>query len=604
MPHALVFEKDVAVPVGDGNVLRANVFRPDRDGRFPVVMAQGIYGKDVHFEDAFKPQWQKLLKLYPGLCQDGSTGRYLRWETVDPERWVPDGYVVVQVDARGSGKSPGYLDPYSPREIQDYYDAIQWAGAQAWSNGKVGLIGVSYYSITQWLVAALQPPHLKAIVPWEGACDHYRDWSRHGGVLSGFAAAWWPRQVLVNQHGSGASPYRDRDTGERTTGDPLSDALLAGNRSDYPNDLLAHALDDAWHRQRTPDLSRVEVPVLSAGNWGGPGIHLRGNIEGFMRCASKDKWLSMHTGTHYESFYLPQYVAMQKRFFDRYLKDEDNGWDEEPRVQLSIRVPINAVSAPTGTDYSVASASGLSHNKVPSPSGGGLGWGWFSGTENRRAEKEFPLARTVYTRLYLDAHDTSLGPDNAEVQSTLTCEALSDGVSFTTAPFEHDTEITGFVSLRLWVASSTADMDIFATLRAFDPQGTEVIFDGAHEPTPVTRGWLRASHRDLDAGLSTPERPYHSHRQSQKLSPGLMYRVDVELWPTSMVYPKGYRLALNVQGRDFQFEGIPGRIVHDDPTDRDPAEFGGTHTIATGGPRESYLVLPVIPAPPLPPPGT
>jgi predicted acyl esterase len=576
---SLVFEKDVAVPVGDGNVLRANVFRPESEGRFPVVMAQGIYGKDVHFEDAFKPQWQKLVKLYPGLCEDGSTGRYLRWETVDPERWVPDGYVVVQVDARGSGKSPGYLDPYSPREIQDYYDAIEWAASQPWSNGNVGLIGVSYYAITQWLVAALQPPHLKAIVPWEGACDHYRDWSRHGGMLSGFAAAWWPRQVLVNQHGSGASPYRDRDDGERTTGAPIDDALLVGNRSDYPDDLVRHALDDQWHRQRTPDLSRVDVPVLSAGNWGGPGIHLRGNIEGFMRCASKEKWLSMHTGTHYESFYLPQYVAMQRRFFDRYLKDEDNGWDEEPRVQLSIRAPAVVENGPSR-----------------SPEG--------EGTFVRRIEKEFPLARTVYTRLYLNAHDKSLGPDNAEVQSTLTYEAVSDGVSFTTAPFEQDTEITGFVSLRLWVASSTTDMDIFATLRAFDGEGREVIFDGAHEPTPVTRGWLRASHRDLDPALSTPERPYHSHRQSQKLSPGLMYRLDVELWPTSMVYPKGYRLVLNVQGRDFQIEGTQGRILHDDPRDRDPAEFGGTHTIATGGPRESYLVLPVIPAPPMPPPGT
>jgi predicted acyl esterase len=479
----------------------------------------------------------------------------------------------VQVDARGSGKSPGCLDPYSPREIQDYYDAIEWAARQPWSNGNVGLIGVSYYAITQWLVAALQPPHLKAIVPWEGACDHYRDWSRHGGMLSGFAAAWWPRQVLVNQHGSGASPYRDRDTGERTTGDPLPDALLEGNRSDYPNDLLEHDLDDAWHRSRTPDLARIEVPVLSAGNWGGPGIHLRGNIEGYMRCASQEKWLSMHTGTHYESFYLPQYVAMQKRFFDRYLKGEDNGWDQEPRVQLSIRrAPASAVER--------------------------------EGTLSRRTELEFPLARTVYTRLYLNAHETTLTPENAEVQSSLGYEAFSDGASFTTAPFETETEITGFVTLRLWVQSSTTDMDIFATLRAFDADGGEVIFDGAHEPTPVTRGWLRASHRDLDPERSTTDRPYHSHRQSQKLSPGLMYRVDVELWPTSMVYPKGSRLVLNVQGRDFEIAGTKGRILHDDPRDRDASEFGGTNTIVTGGPRESYLVLPVIPTPPMPPPGT
>lgn len=399
----MLFDKDVAVPVSDGNVLRANVFRPPHAGRFSVVMAQGIYGKDVHFADAFKPQWDKLLTLYPDLCRNGSTGRYLRWETVDPERWVPDAYVVVQVDSRGSGKSPGYLDPYSPREIQDYYDAIEWAACQPWSNGKVGLIGISYYAIAQWLVAALRPPHLAAIVPWEGACDHYRDWSYHGGLASGFVRAWWPRQVLVNQHGNAASTYRDRDTGERTTGPALSEAVLAGNRAEYPADLARHTLDDAWHRSRTPDLARIEVPVLSAGNWGGPGVHLRGNIEGYMHCGSRAKWLSMHVGTHYESFYLPEYVAMQKRFLDRYLKGADNGWDEEAPVQLSIRRPDGA---------------------------------------SRRMENEFPLARTAPTRFYLDASDRSLTREKPSSASEITYEAGGDGVTFTTAPFDEDVEST------------------------------------------------------------------------------------------------------------------------------------------------------------------
>lgn len=553
----MIFEKDVAVPVSDGNVLRANVFRPARAGRFPVVMAQGIYGKDVHFADAFKPQWEKLLTLYPDLCRNGSTGRYLRWETVDPERWVPDDYVVVQVDSRGSGKSPGFLDPYSPREIQDYYDAIEWAAAQPWSNAKVGLIGISYYAITQWLVAALRPPHLAAIVPWEGACDHYRDWSYHGGILSGFVAAWWPRQALVNQHGNAASTHRDRDTGERTTGPALSEALLAGNRAEYPAELVRHPLDDAWHRERTPDLGRIEVPVLSAGNWGGPGVHLRGNVEGYRRCGSREKWLSMHAGTHYESFYLPAYVAMQKRFLDRYLKGVGNGWDEEPPVQLSIR-------RPDGT--------------------------------SRRMEHEFPLARTAWTRFHLDARDRSIARENPASESRIEYEATGDGVTFTTAPFDADVEVTGFVTLRLWVASSTTDMDVFATLRAFAPDGSEVIFDGAHEPTPVSRGWLRASHRALDPEHTTPYRVYHSHREVAKLVPRAFYALDVEIWPTSMVYPRGHRLALTIAGRDFEIAGVPGRILHQDPVNRDPGEFGGTHTIATGAAHESYLLLPVIPA--------
>src|ERR1700722_11263278 len=158
----MIVEKDIVIPVNDGHKLLANLYRPDAGGRFPVLMSMGIYGKDIHFADGYKPQWEKLKILNRGLSRDGSSGRYLRWEKIDPERWVPDGYVVISVDSRGSGKSPGFLDPFSPRETQDYYDAIEWSAVQPWSTGKVGLIGISYLSIKQWQVAALQPPHLAA----------------------------------------------------------------------------------------------------------------------------------------------------------------------------------------------------------------------------------------------------------------------------------------------------------------------------------------------------------------------------------------------------------------------------------------------------------
>lgn len=289
-PYAMIFEQDVPIEVSDGNVLRANVFRPDAPGRFPVVMAQGVYGKDVHFEDAFKMQWDQLISVYPELCSNGSTGRYLRWETADPERWVPDGFVIIHVDSRGAGKSPGYLDPRSPREIVDYYDAIEWASAQPWSNGKVGLLGISYYAVTQWRVATLRPPHLAAICPWEGYVDYYRDSTHHGGILSsGFANYWWPKQCLAVQHGNGNTPHRDRLTGGLMNGEPLSEAKLVANRTDYPADIVRHSLDSTWWRERTPVLERINVPVLSAGNWGGPGMHLRGNIEGFLGAGSREK---------------------------------------------------------------------------------------------------------------------------------------------------------------------------------------------------------------------------------------------------------------------------------------------------------------------------
>ena len=571
----MLIEKDVSIETSDGNLLRANVYRPASEGSFPVLLAQGVYGKDVHFRDAFKMQWEKLLQLYPGLCSEGSTGRYLRWETVDPERWVPEGYAVVQVDARGSGKSPGFLDPYSPREIADYYDAIEWAGRAPWSNGKVGLIGVSYFAITQWLVAALRPPHLAAIVAWEGASDHYRDWSYHGGICSNsFVTAWWPRQVLANQHGNGASAYRDPETGERTTGPAVSEDMLLGNRADYPGEIARHPFADAWHRERTPDLGRVEVPLLSAGNWGGPGVHLRGNIEGFLRSGSKQKWLSMHTGTHYESFYLPEYVAMQKRFFDHFLNGVDNGWDREPPVRLAIR----HLPPPSSVGGSAAGEGG----NMPSP-------------KSIRTAHTFPLPETRWTRFHLDASTLSLGAGNPALESSVLYDASSATVSFTTAAFEEDCEFTGFVTLRLWVSSSTTDLDIFATLRAFDRESREVIFTGAHEPVPVARGWLRASHRKLDSQLSLVHRAYHAHDQAQKLTPAEVVPLDVEIWPTSIVFPKGCRMVLTIGGRDLEVEGVPGRILHNHAANTGAAEFGGSTRLYTGGARESYILLPVIP---------
>lgn len=557
--YAIRVEKDVQIEMRDGVVLRSNVFRPDAPGRFPVVMAQGVYGKDVHFEDGFKPQWDRLIAAYPDLVGEGSSGRYLRWETVDPERYVPDGFVVIQVDSRGTGKSPGYLDPRSPTEMHDYYECIEWAGQQPWSNGKIGLCGISYYAFTQWAVAAMRPPHLAAICPWEGFVDYYRDSTHQGGIFSnGFTTAWWPRQVLVNQYGNAQTPYRDRETGERTTGGPaLSEDMLRFNRADYPGDLLAHPLDDAWYAERTPDLSRIEVPLLSAGNWGGPGLHLRGNIEGYLGAKSKQKWLSLHVGTHWESFYLPEYVAMQKAFFGHFLRSDDNGWEKQPPVLMQVRRPDGTYARPEG---------------------------------------EFPLARTQWTKFRLDALNKSIGPSNPSEQMSISYEAMGKGIDFSTPPFEQESEICGFVTLRLYVSSSTTDMDIFATLRGFAPDGKEVTFVGAHEPTTMAKGWLRASHRKIDPERSLPHRVFHAHDAIQKLTPGEIYSVDVEIWPTSMVMPAGYRLVLTLQGRDFEFPGIPGRMLHNHPQDRSDNEFGGINTVTTGGAYDSYLELPIIPA--------
>lgn len=560
----ILIEKDVSIPLIDGHVLSCNVFRPNRAGTFPPIIAFTPYGKDSDVAVDFKRYWDFVLRDHPEVVQGESSGKYLTWEVPDPERWVPAGYAIVVVDARGTGKSPGFYELMSPLQTRDVYDAIEWAGVQPWSNGRVGLLGVSYLAIKQWQVAALQPPRLAAMIPWEGMFDHYRDFYRHGGIFSSaFMKLLWDSQIAVNQNGNGASPYRDRFTGARSTGDEIDPLVLAGNLSNLFQAGLQHPFDDAYFQQRTPLPERIKVPFLSAGNWGGLGLHLRGNVLGFEQAASEQKWLEMHTDTHFASMYLAEAVALQMRFFDHFLKQQANGWDQEPRVLLTIRDPRGFV---------------------------------------RRKEHEWPLARTEWTHCDLGASDMSLTAQIASAEAQVRYEALGDGVTFRTAPFADDTEFTGPVAAKLFVSSSTIDMDLFLTLRMFDAGGTEVTFKGANDPqAPVSQGWLRVSRCKLDPARTRPYRPFYSHDGERKLTPGTVYEVDVEIWPTSVVCPKGYSMALTVGGKDFERAGATGLMrgsglfLHNDPTDRPAAEFGGTCTIHTGGAHASSLFLPRIP---------
>jgi hypothetical protein len=502
----------------------------------------------------------------------GSTNEYQAWEVVDPEKWVTHDYACVRFDARGCGTSPGFIDPFSPRETKDLYDCVEWAAAQAWSNGKVGLSGISYYAINQWHVASLQPPHLAAMCVWEGAADWYRDMTHHGGILSTFWQNWYDMQVKTVQYGAGTRGGRSRVHGERICGpDALSDADLEHNRCNLGSDIRGHPLDDAYHRERTPVWSRVTVPFLSAGNWGGQGLHLRGNTEGFVRAASKQKWLEVHGLEHWTHFYTDYGRKLQLDFFDHFLHGKDNGWRKAPRVLLQVR----------HLDRFVA-----------------------------RRESEWPLGRTRWTKLHLDPRNGLLCRERPATRAPLRFDAMGDGITFLSAPLEAETEITGPAALKLLVSSTTCDADLFVVLRAFTPNLHEVVFQGAIDPhTPIGQGWLRASHRKLDPALSTPHRPYHSHDERQKLTPGEPVELDIEVWPTSIVVPRGYRIALSVRGKDYEHPGPGARLsnmknefkgcgpfLHNDPRDRPPAVFGGRTTLHIAPERPAYVLLPVIPS--------
>src|ERR1051326_7032605 len=261
-PAPMILDRDAEIPMRDGARLRANIYRPDGPGQFPVLMTFGPYGKDVPLCEFMQEAWDRLNQTYPEILA-ASSCKHLVFERPDPEVWVPHGYVVIAVDSRGAGKSPGRLDPNSPAEFRDFYDAIEWAAAQPWSSGKIGLLGISYYAAGQWFVAAMRPPHLAAMLPWQGTYDFDRDRTRQDGIFAtGFSKRWWARSVLRNQHGNAESPYHDIYTGERTTGPPLPAEQLAQNRADYLADVLAHPLNDGFYRERTPDLAKIDVPAL------------------------------------------------------------------------------------------------------------------------------------------------------------------------------------------------------------------------------------------------------------------------------------------------------------------------------------------------------
>ena len=205
--------------------------------------------------------------------------------------------------------------------------------------------------------------------------------------------------------------------------------------------------------------------------------------------------------------------------------------------------------------------------------------------ERLRTADQFPLPTTKPIRYYLDTGTKSLASTKPIEEGEIAYDALGPGVDFSTEPFTEDVEFTGFVSAHLWAMSSTDDMDIFAVLRAFGPDGEEIIIDGAHEKAPVSRGWLRLSHRKIDPERTNSLRVFHAHDEIQKIVPGQAYEVVVEIWPTSMVFPKGFRLVLTLMGKDFEFSGIPGRILHNHPYDRDRDEFKGKNLIISGGER-------------------
>ena len=525
LPEGVVFEKDVPVEMSDGVKIAANVFRPDRPGRFPVILAFTPFSKD-----------------YYGQHDPFGCSEMTPFEGPDPGFWVPNDYAVVHFDERGTGRSPAV----GIGGAHDLYDGVEWAAHQEWSNGNVGMLGHSALAMRQWEVASMEepPPHLKAIIPWGGFNDGPRD-NRPGGV---------PETEFVAGRGQNLPLWqKDFKPGQRPD--------LSQYRQPAPS-----------VTQNPPKLENIKVPTLIGSGWIDYYGHLQGNLRGWMSISSRYKWLYTYSERKWQGLYTPMEArAMQCSFFDYFLKGLDSGILETPRVRLSVQDKL--------LDYKV------------------------------RYETDFPLPRTEYRSLYLDARDGSLKPEKPEAEARATYDSSVSPVSQILSQeskvgpegktsfqirFERDTEVIGFLKLKLWVSPDDAeDMDLFVTVRKFNSSGHQVCFDCDAAPgrAPVARGWLRLSKRMLDEQLSRPWLPVPKSvgpgGPEQKVKPGEIVPCEIAIWPSSTVFHAGERLAIDISGK----YGVKDDLLRgfNDLVNK------GRHSVYTGGKYDSFLLVPVIP---------
>ncbi|KAI0536016.1 Alpha/Beta hydrolase protein [Xylaria digitata] len=574
-----IFEQNVTVTLQSGRgLIRCNVYRPKDSPPVPVLVTYGPYGKDIHYQDFHPKSFSEVNPQHKSA--------HSAWETPDPAFWTGHGYAVVRADERGLGQSPGVLDTMSRGTSEAFFDVVEWASDQPWSSGKVGLLGISYYAGSQWRVAARNPKGLRAIIPWEGMSDYYRDRCRHGGILSnGFIKFWWNRQVITNQYGR---PGRKASNwGPDTIEGDLPDEELRASRQDQNIDnQKSRFRDDPYYSSKEYDMADIEVPLLSVGNWGGILLHLRGNVEGYVQAGSKFKYLRMITGRHDLPFYYEEEVEIQRSFLDAFLKGEDRvGWSQEGKV-----APVSLVLRKGNVGFNDAEREK---------------------TYLRREEGEWPIARTQYTKFFLTP-SLSLTPEaplSTQPKRKVSYRALGtlenpELVQFTTEPFAEETEITGHVTAHLNVSvtpdpngPTPSDIDLFVTLRHIGSDGKEIYYTGtAGDPVPLTKGWLRVSLRKVNTESPKhrewlPRRDYTS-RDVLPVIQGDVYPVDVEIWPTNVIVEKGEKFVFEVASGDTQGSGI---FTHCDPVDRSPEVFQGENNICFGPTLLNYITLPVIP---------
>jgi uncharacterized protein len=524
----MLIDRDVAVMVSPGEPMYADVYRPDSGVPAAPLIAWSPYGKH-------NPAPIGILYPRSGVKPE-HTSPLTTFEAPDPQYWVPRGYAIVTADIPGTWYSRGRATYLSPEEAQAFAELIEWAGAQPWSNGRVGLSGVSYLTSSQWRVAELSPPHLAAINPWEGWNDTYREVARHGGIPETW---FWP--YIWQRWGASVTEVED----------------LAAETA-------AHPFYDSFWRSKSADLEKITVPAFVVASWSDHGLHSRGTLEGFRRISSEHKWLDVHGRKKWAYYYDPESVERQRVFFDYFLHGRGPGPVDWPAVRMEARESYYRGRHRTASRWPPAETEYRALYLRP-PSGAGA-----PGT--LEAEPDAAEGQVSY-----DSLGSGLAPRRAEFSIT----------------FGEPVELIGHMVATLYLSAPQAeDLDVFVALFKLDAGGAHVGFPyyAQFEDGPMAVGWQRASHRELDPRRSTPFLPVLAHQRALPVPPGEVVRLDIEVLPSGTRFEAGERLLLVVQGSDVQRYPKPAVYArHEDTVNNGP------HILHTGGRFASCLAVPVFP---------
>jgi uncharacterized protein len=525
---------EIDIPTRFGTTVRADVYMPSGvKGKVPTLLAASPY--------------QKSLRKLPV----NFVFPFIEYGPI--QLYLDEGYAYVILDLPGSGNSEGIWDPWSLQEGQAVYDAIEHMAKLDWCNGNIGMIGQSYYAMTQWNVGRTQPPHLKTMVVFDGAADPYRDVLYHGGIpVQGFLGSWLIGSVMLQHAGEGHDPR-------------------GGNRHEVLPDVISHQFDDEWHRRRSAywELDKIKIPVFSIGVWGKSTLHLRGNVLGYegvrgpkkLLIESPDTFLGAQALFATEKFHRDEMLP----WYDHFLKGSNNDVMAKPDVRFFINGAAKYDSAATWPPA----------NTSPTPF-------YLSSTKSGAVDS---LNDGSLSELapHVKAAATSWSyPDPKWMAGVTTFKnGIPDHVArvntFTTSVFTEDIEFTGQGLLALHLMSDQTDADVFVRVSVMPAAGAP------GHARKVTQGWLRASHRAEDAQRTRELRPFHPHDKAEPLVPGQTYEMRVELMPYSFLVHSGERLRLEISNCDS--------TMIDQPMTHWYGQKVGTDTYHHDAERPSRLIL-------------